>query len=660
MVSSSSASSKVPASAKSWLWKLVLPVVLVALAVAGGLYYRSRLSRQLTDKDTIVLSDFTNTTGDPVFDDTLKQGLSVQLGQSPFLLLISDRKVNEILKQMGRPAGDRLTPEVAREVCLRTGSKAMLAGSIASLGSQYVVGLKAVNCDTGDLLAEAQEQAAGKEGVLKALDRAAVSLRPKLGESLSSVHQFDAPLEGATTSSLDALKAYSLAQKTRWAKGDNASLPLYKQAVELDPNFAGAYNSLAVAYSNLNQEGRAAENARKAYELREKVTDRERFSIEAFYYEFATGDLEKTAQVYQLWQQTYPRDYATYVDLALISSNLGRWDKALEQDLQAMSMDSSHVNRYANLGTDYLALNRLDEAEAVYKRAQERKLEGQILAQGRYQLAFLKGDTALMAQLVADSMGTAGAEDVMLASQADTEAWNGKLTSARELTRRAMDSAQHNDAPETAAGYQMVAALREVESGNREQARADANAAVKLGPNRDVRALAALALARAGDTAAAEKLAEELDKEVPQDTLVQQYWLPTIRAAVALERNDAKRAIALLEMARPIELGEPLNMVPVLFPPYVRGQAYLMLHDGHAAAAEFQKLIDHYGLVGNFYFGATARLGLARAYALDAAKDPAARDKARAAYRDFLTLWTAADPDVPILRQAKAEYARLE
>ena len=652
--SSIAAPSKRPPNAKTRLWKFVLAAVLGTLLVAGGLYYRSHRSKPLTDKDTIVLSDFINTTGDAVFDDTLKQGLSVQLEQSPFLGLISERKVNEVLKQMGRPAGDHLTLEVAREVCQRSGCRAMLTGSIASLGSQYVIGLKAVNCDTGDVLAEAQEQAAGKEGVLKALDRAAVSLRPKLGESLSSVQKFAAPVEEATTPSLEALQAYSLAQKTRWAEGDTAALPLYKRAVELDPNFAGAYNSLSVSYSNLNQLGRAAEYARKAYALREKVTDRERFSIEAFYYWFVTGELEKAAQVYGLWQQTYPRDYVTHVNLGFIYGNLGRWDKALEEDLEAMRMEPGHVNRYANLGIDYAALNRLDEAEAVYKQAQERHLESEILLQGRYQLAFLKNDAAQMAQLNAAGLSRAGSEDVVLAAQADTEGWHGKLKSAGELTRRAMTLAQRNDAPETAAGYQVMAALREVESGGREQARADANAAIKLGPNRDVRALAALALARAGDTAAAEKLAAGLDKEVPQGTLVQEYWLPAIRAAVALQRKDAKQAIEELRVANPIELGQPSNMVPVLCPPYLRAEAYLVLRDGGAAAAEFQKFLDHPGVVLNFPWGALARLGLARAYATQG--DTA---KAKAAYQNFLTLWKDADPDLPIYRQAKAEYAKL-
>ena len=640
------------------LWKVLVPaaLILVASAIGGTLYFRSRqTTTRLTDKDTIVLSDFNNKTGDSVFDDTLKQGLSVQLEQSPFLDLLSERKVNETLKLMGRPAGDRLTPEVTREVCERTGSKAMLTGSIAGLGTQYVIGLKAVSCNTGDVLAEAQEQAAGKEAVLKALDAAAVSLRGKLGESLSSVQKYATPVEEATTPSLEALKAYSLGQKTFYAKGSTAALPFFKRAVDLDPNFAMAYATMSGVYTYLIEAGRGAENARKAYDLREKVSERERFNIEGNYYLAATGELEKGAQTYELWQQTYPRDAEPYGSLGSVSCLLGNWEKALEEWREALRLEPNNGGNYLVLGFAYMALNRLDEAEAVYKQAEERKLENEFLLANRYCLAFLKGDAAQMAQLLSAPMGKPGTEDELLATQADTEGWYGKLKDARELTGRAMDSAQHNDAKETAAAYQAAAALREVEAGNQEQARAQANAALKLAPNRDVRAMAALALARAGDTAGAEKLAAELDKTFPLDTLVQRYWLPTIRAGVALERKDPSRAIEVLKVASTIELGLPTNLTIFLCPVYLRGEAYLMLHDANAAAVEFQKFIDHRGLVMNFPWGALARLGLARAYAMQGNAV-----KARAAYQDFLTLWKDADPDIPILKQAKAEYAKLE
>ena len=650
-----------PAERRSALrkpWKVLAPaaLVLVAATIGGTLYFRSRQAMaRLTDKDTIVLSDFDNKTGDSVFEDTLKQGLSVQLEQSPFLDLLSEQRVNDTLKLMGHPAGDRLTPEVTREVCLRTGSKAMLTGSIAGLGSQYVIGLKAVNCNTGDVLAEAQEQAASKESVLKALDAAAVSLRGKLGESLSTVQKYATPVEEATTPSLEALKAYSLAWKTKTAKGSTAALPFFKRAVELDPNFAVAYAGMSLVYANLGEVGRAAEYIRKAYDLREKASELERFDIEGLYYLFATGELEKAAQTYELWQQTYPRDDTPYGDLGAVSGELGNWEKALEECREALRLEPNNAANYLNLGFAYMFLDRLGEAEAMYKQAEERKLENEFLFQCRYLLAFLKGNAAQMEQLLSSAMGQPGAEDLLLAAQADTEGWYGKLKNAHELTGRAMDSAQHNDAKETAAGYQALAALREVEAGNREQARAEAKAALKLAPTRDVQAIAALALARAGDTAGAEKQAAELDKAFLLDTLVQRYWLPTIRAGVALERQDPNRAIELLKAASTVELGSPANLTIFLSPAYLRGEAYLMLRDGNRAAAEFQKFIDHRGLVVNFPWAALARLGLARAYALQGNTA-----KARAAYQDFLTLWKDADSDIPILKEAKAEYGKLK
>jgi Tfp pilus assembly protein PilF/predicted Ser/Thr protein kinase len=641
------------ASPLRWLAIAGGAIAVIGLAVGGWLYFPRR-ARALTNKDTIVLSDFENKTGDAVFDDTLRQGLSVQLEQSPFLSMISDSKVNQTLKMMGRPAGDRLTPEVTREVCQRSSCKAMITGSIAGLGNQYVIGLKAVNCQSGDLLAEAQEQAAGKEGVLKALDAASVSLRRKLGESLSTVQEYATPLADATTSSLEALKAYSLGNKTRFAKGETAARPFYKRAVELDPNFAAAHLALAFGYSNLNEVGLAGEYARKAYSLREKVSERERFSIEAFYYWNATGELEKAAQTYELWQQTYPRAYEPYNNLGVISVTLGNYEKNLEKSREALRLEPNDVLNYANLGLAYEMLNRFDEAEAVYKQADERKLEGEFLLLDRYEFAFLKSDAAQMERFASAAMGKPGLEDLLLYTQSDTQAWYGKLKNARELTRRAMDSAEHNDAKESAASYQGESALREVEAGNKEQARTEANAALKLAPNRDVQAMAALALARAGETAGAEKLATELDKTFPLDTLVQRYWLPTIRASVAMERNDPNLAAELLKETRAIELGQPNSLV-ALVPVYVRGEVYLALGDGNRAAIEFQKFIDHRGVLTNFPWGALARLGLARAYALqgDAAK-------AKAAYQDFLTLWKDADPDIPILKQAKAEYAKLQ
>ncbi len=463
------------------------------------------------------------------------------------------------------------------------------------------------------------------------------------------MEKYATPLEEATTPSLEALKAYSLAVKTLYAKDFTTAAPLFQRAVDLDPNFAMPYVWMSGFFYE-NQEERGAKNVRKAYELREKVSEPERFAIEGIYYATVTGELEKAMQTYRLWYQTYPR-VGTRME-GLISGQLGNLEKELEGFQEALRVEPDVGMNYGNLGSAYASLNRLDEAEAVYKQAEERKFEDESLLVNRYQLAFLQGNSAEMARLVSAAMGRPGAEDWLLAAEADTEGWYGKLKNAHELTRRAMDSAQHNDANEGAAMYQAAAALREVESGNRERARAEAHAALKLAPNRDVRAIAALALARAGDTAVAEKLAAELDKTFPLDTLVQRYWLPTIRAAVALERKDANRAIELLKVTSTIELASPNNLAIFLCPVYLRGEAYLMLHDGNRAEAEFQKFIEHRGLVVNFPWGALARLGLARAYAMQG--DIA---KARAAYQVFLTLWKDADPDIPILKQAKAEYA---
>ncbi len=637
----------------------VAVVVVLVAGIAGGLLLRTRRARHLTEKDTIVLADFANSTGDAVFDDTLRQALTVDLEQSPFLNILPDRKVAATLKLMGRSPDQPLTANIARDLCQRVGGKAMLAGSIASLGNQYVIGLKATNCATGDSLGAEQVRAEGKEKVLKALDNAASSLRRKLGESISSVQKYATRLEQATTPSLEALKAYSLGRKMFYEKGSTAALPFFKRAVELDPNFAMAYRSMWAMYANRKEGGRAFENLHKAYELREKVSERERFYIEANYYMDGTGELEKAVAAYELWRQTYPRDFGVYLYLRAIDRGLGNLEKSLEEAREALRLEPNYVINYVNLGSGYMILNRLDEAAAVYKQAEERKLEGEIfLLRGRYELAFLKDDTAQMAQLVSAALGKPGTEDVLLAEQADTEAWYGKMKTARELTRRAMNSAQHNDAKEAAAAYEAEAALREVESGNREKARADADAAMKLAPYRDVRTgdvrtmvELALARARAGDTAAAKKLAHELDKTYPLDPLVQRYWLPTIRAAVALQRKDPNRAIELLQVASAIELGDEGNLLPV----YLRGEAYLRLHDGNRAAAEFQKFIDYRGLVGNCPLGALARLGMARAYALQG--DTA---NARGAYQDFLTLWKDADPDIPILKQAKTEYAKLK
>jgi eukaryotic-like serine/threonine-protein kinase len=608
-------------------------------------------SRALTETDTVVLADFANSTGDSVFDETLRQGTAVQLGQSPFLSLISEQRIRHVLRLMGRSADERLTPDLAREICERTGSAAVLQGSIARLGNQYVLGLGAENCRNGDVLDEEQVRAARKEDVLGALDKAVTRLRTRLGESLSSLQKFDTPVEEATTPSLEALKAYSLGRKVFFAKGNAPALPFLEHAVELDPNFAIAHRALGQLYGNLNQRGRMESHLRKAYELREKVSERERFYIEANYYWNGTGELEKAIPAYELWRQTYPRDYALYVHLGVIYASLGNLEKALEEAKESVRLEPNVENNYGNLSNGYISLNRLDQAEAVLEQARERGFESEYTLALRYEMGFLKRDRAQMEQAMAAATGKPGIEDTLLSKEASTEAWYGRWKDARQSIGRAMESATRNNAPETAAFYEAKAALIEAEAGNTKQARADSYAATKLAPNSDVLAMAALALALAGDTTAAEKLAAELDRSFPVNTLVQRYRLPTIKAAVALQRKQPQRAIDLLQVTSPLELGADGWLLPA----YLRGKAYLMLHQGNAAASEFQKFMDRWGRVRNFPWGAVAHLQLGRAFQLSGD-----RPKARTAYQDFFTLWRDADPDLPILKQAKVEYAKLQ
>jgi tetratricopeptide (TPR) repeat protein len=580
--------------------------------------------------------------------------MAVQLEQSPFLTLISDRRIHTTLQLMGQPSDARLTPQIAGEICERTGSAAVLDGSIARLGTQYVVGLRAKLCATGQVLAEEQVQAARKEDVLKALDGAAVGLRAKLGESLSSVRKYDTPVDEASTRSLEALKAYSQGRRIMLARGYAAALPFYQRAVELDPHFAIAYRNLSASYISLNQDGRAAEMARKAYELRDRVSERERFSIDGNYHMFATGNLEKATQVFESWRQIYPRDYIPPLYLGDIASCLGDLDKELQEHSEALRLEPGSEATNALAGTGYAKLNRLDEAVAVFRKAEEHGLEGELLGIQYYLVAFTSGNAALQRRLLAEAAGRPGIEDAMLASEANTEAWFGRMAHARALTRRAMNSAAQHDARESAAAYEAEEALNEAELGYLEQARADAKAAVRLSPNHDVRDVAMLALARAGDSPAAEQLAAELGKAYPEDTLIQNYWLPTVRAAIELNQGNSARAVEVLQSMGSRELGQPAFAI-LMHPVYVRGEAFLAAGKGAEAAAEFQKIIDHHGLVQNDPIGALAHFQLGRAYAMQG-KIP----EARGAYEDFLNLWKDADAELPVLKEAKAEYVRLK
>jgi serine/threonine protein kinase/tetratricopeptide (TPR) repeat protein len=644
------------------LWKVLVPAVLVALLIAGGLYWRSRpaapvtKATPLTEKDTVVLADFINSTGDPVFDGTLKQALAVDLEQSPFLNILSDRKIGETLKLMGRAPTERVTSDVARELCLRTGSKAVLSGSISTLGSQYIVGLDAVACNSGDNLAKEQAEAPSKEGVLKALDTAATAMRTRLGESLASVQRFDVPVE-ATTPSLEALKAYSMGITTSRTKGDAEAMPFLKRAIELDPNFAMAYVGLAVQYSNLGRASLAAENAKKAYDLRDRVSDREKYRISAFYFQYVTGEVEKATEAYELWAKTYPRDMVPHGNLGVLYFALGQYDKAIAETEASLRIEPTIIG-YGNQAENYIFVNRLKDASQMLQEAQQKNFDGLIIRIDRYSLAFLSGDAAEMERQVAWAAGRPGEEDQMLDAHADTQACYGRLEKARDLARRAADSAVRADAKETGALWLAYQALREAELGNVAPAPQAVARALALAPGRDVKVLAALVLARSGEIAQSRTILEALQKSEPTNTYLKVYWFPVIEASIAMAQQAPERAIVALEPSLPYELGgtppNPPNNA-TMYPAYLRGLAYLAQKNGPAAAAEFQKFLDHPGIVQNFLFGSLAHLQLARAYVLSG--DTA---KAKTAYKDFLTLWKDADPDIPILKEAKAEYAKLQ
>jgi eukaryotic-like serine/threonine-protein kinase len=645
-----------PVASRRWIRPVAATVAIAAL-VAAGLFWNFHKASRLTEKDTIVLADFANTTGDSVFDTTLKQALAVDLEQSPFLNVLSDSKVNATLRLMGHSPNEHVTEDLAREICLRAGSKALLAGTIASLGSHYAIALKAVNCQSGDSLGSTQAEADSREKILPALGQAATTLRGKLGESLASIQKYGKPLEEATTSSLEALQAYSEGLRQQEEKGDAAAVPYYKHAVELDPNFAGAYAVLAVRYGNLGQASLGIANSQKAYELRDRVSQREKYYISAQYYTYVTGEAEKAIEQYELWIQNYPRDAIPYTNIGVGYSTEAQYEKSAAQTREALRIDPNNVLVYTNLGQDYLALNRLDEAKATFEQAAANHLDDPYLHLNMYYLAFLQGDVAAMQQQVSWAMGKPGTEDLLLSAHSDTEAYHGRLAKARDLSQHAVDSAKSNDAKETAAIWAVNQALREAEFGNATQARQFASAALALAPlGRDVQLLAALALARAGDAVSAQKFTDKLNSDFPLSTVLQHYWLPTVQAEIELAHGNPARAIEVLHSASTYELGDPPQFQPgTLYPVYVRGQAYLRAGNGTAAAVEFQKIIDHRGIVLNFPLGALAHFGLARAYAR--VGDTA---KAKAAYQDFFALWKDADPDIPILKEAKAEYAKLQ
>jgi tetratricopeptide (TPR) repeat protein len=647
-------------------WMLAAAGVLCAALIAGGTYYRSGQIRRLTDKDTIVLADFANSTGDPVFDDTLKTALAISLQQSPFLNVLSEQKVAATLQAMTRPAGTKLTAEVARELCQRAGSKAYIAGAIASLGSEYVLGLRVVNCQNGETLAQEQVTAPSKEKILDGLGQAASRMRGQLGESLATVQRFDVPLVDATTASLDALKAYSLGRKADNQKG-HAGLPYDQRAIELDPSFATAYEAVGSDYSNLGEVGRASEYITKAFQLREHTSEWERLKIAADYYLDVTGELDKAAHTYEEQIAGYPLRSAGYNNLGLVYALQGQYEKAAEAARRNIRLTPVRAGSYGNLANDALALQHFDEAREIIRQAQAGKMDHPVFHTILYALAFLAGDSKEMADQQQWLIGKADYEDWGLALASDTAAYAGHLGKARELTKQAVDSAVRADSKENAGIYLANAALQQAAYGNAADARQLMATAMKLAPaSSGVESEAAVAFAMAGDKVRAESLAQDLGTRFPLHTQIQSLWLPAIRAQLALDRKDPATALNTLQAALPVELGQIqfVHNISCLYPVYVRGEAYLGSGQGGAAAAEFQKILDHNGMVWNCWTGALAHLGLARANvlqfrSLQGAAADSARVRALAAYKDFLTLWKDADPDIPILQEAKEEYARL-
>ena len=649
------------------VWTIVGTVLVFVSLAAAGLYYRVHRQKPLTAKDTIVIADLANYTGDGVFDETLKTALKVSLRQSPFLNLLSENKIAAILQLMTRSTSTKLTPDIARDVCQRSGSKAYVTGSVTGLGSEYVLELKTVDCQNGETLAQDQVTADSKPKVLSAMSDAAARLRAELGETLSSVKRYDVPLAQATTSSLEALRAYSLGNKAAREKG-NDSLPYYEHAIEIDPDFAMAYEAAGADYVDLNQSDRANEYLSRAFELREHSSERERLHISAFYYHFVTGELDKAIQTYQQEIENYPAETAGYLDLGILYDQEGEYQRALEVHRPAFSLDPDDVSTYETVGDDLLALGRIEEASQIFHQAQAKSLDDYILHKQLYAVAFLKSDSAAMAEQQQWFAARTLYQHFGFSLSSDSEAYAGHLIKARELTKQSVAAAIRADSKEDAALWQEHAALREAAFGSFTEARQMASAGLLQAPrNRIVASEAALAFATTGDVTRGESLSHDITRRFPVDTQIDSIWLPTIRAAVALHRSKASVAVNGLLSPGRIDLGEILSShgISCLYMVYVRGQALLASGQSEAAAGEFQKILDNSGIVWNCWTGALARLGVARANALRARTSQgtdadAARVRALAAYKEFLTLWRDADPDIPILKQAKAEYAKLQ
>lgn len=636
---------------------LIIALPVLVILIAGVVLYFNGRSK-VAQKDTVVLADFTNTTGDAVFDGALRQGLAVQLEQSPYLHIISEEQIQQTLPLMGQPADSRLTPQIALQLCRRTGSTAVLQGSIASIGSQYVLGLQLVNCATGDSIAQEQATAESKGQVLGALASAATKARTKLGESRDTLERFNAPIEQVTTPSLPALQAYSLGRARIRNDDDLAAVPFLQHAIELDPNFAMAYASLGLIYMGTGNEKPGVENMQKAYELRSRVSEREKFYIESHYYDVVLVDLEKTRETYELWEQIYPQDEVPHSNLGgSIYPWLGQYEKGLGELHRELGLNPTKKAANAQQVNEYLALNRFEEARSAAQQALAKYPDYDRLRLSLYDLAFLQNDQETMKQQVVWSTGKPSTEAGMLDQEANTAAYFGRMGQAREFSRRAIASAQHSGTMESAADYESSQAFREALVGNLGESLTGATESLKLSGDRYAPLRNAMALVRARESAKALAVADQSAKEFPDDTIVQRIWLPMIRAQAALTRNDPSKAIEILQVSTPFELGtsRPYTFMPSLCTAYLRGEAFLAANRGSEAAGEFQKILDHRGIVKNDLIGALAHLELARAYVMigDSVK-------ARAAYQDFFALWKDADPDIPVLAAAKSEYAKLK
>jgi len=652
---------------ESRVWRHAHVWFAAALILAGaavvGFWHSRRAGPKIAPQDTIVLADFVNKTGEPTFDDSLNTALSLSLRQSPFFKVLSDSEVAITLRRMTRPAGTQLTTEVARELCERAGSKAYLVGSIGTLGSKYVVGLKAVNCQNGDALASEQSIAASRENILDALDQAASRLRRELGESLASVQKFDVPLARATTPSFEALKAYSQGLKVFGEKGPSASLPYFQRVLDLDPSFAAGYRALGLDYSGLGEVDRARQYFSRAFQLRDRVSDWEKLAITADYYLSVTGELDEATETYEQWIESYPRDDGPFSTLGIVYALQGQYEKASETTKRALRLAPSYGS-YGNLAVYALALQRFDEVRRIIHDAQAGEIDGFEFRSALYALAFLGADSGAMAEQLNWFAGKPE-ESVGLVLASDTEAYRGRLGKAQELTTRAVESAIRAGSKESAAIWLANAALRQAAFGNAAEARRAAAKALKLAPaSQGTEVEAALAFAMADDGPRAESLAQDLRKHFRLDTQMQSLWLPAIQTQLTLGK-DRTYILNAPQSVSPIEYGAILFATnpSCLYPTYIRGEAYLKAGQGTLAAAEFQKILDHSGIVWNCWTGALAHLGLARANALQAKTSQGAaavaRVRALRAYKDFLTLWKHADPDVPAYIAARAEYASL-